>query len=281
MQIRKLIAAALLLAAPVSLLPTAVAAQTEAAAPSVAELLEITSFDQVFTHSGSAMAEAPALHGIPLPAEMERAWREAALEVFVAERMHARLAAALESLISATEAGAVAEFFSTPLGRKIGRLDRSLVMLEPEAIQQAMASGSVMLSDLEPRRLRQFDEMLALVSADLAATMAAQSVRGMLIGMSLAPQRGDIEIPWSEIDAQLEAIMGSIEADVAASQRALMAFGYSGLGDAELEEYLTFLRTPAARKFYSLAMVAVAGINNEAMADFGEALMTKLGSVGA
>jgi hypothetical protein len=197
--------------------------------------------------------------------------------------MQARLVEVLESRITDDEANAISGFYSTQLGRRIGHLDRALMGLEPAAQQRALDKGSAMLDEMgeDSPRQQQFDEMLDLVSADLAATMTAQSIRGMLIGMSVAPQNGDIEIPWSEIDAQLDAIMGTLEAEIAASQQAMLAFAYRELSDAELEAYLQFLRTPEARKFYSLAIVAIAGIGAEAMTAFGEALVTKLNEVGA
>lgn len=283
MKFRTLIAAALLVAAPVSLLPTAIAAQAERAAPSIAQLLEMSSLDQAFDQSGAAMEDAAAVHGIPLSADMDRAWREAAREAFVPERMQAKLVEVLEGRVTAAEANAIAGFYGTPLGRKVRRLDRAVMALEPAAQQRALDEGSALLGQMgeDSQRRRQFDQMLNLVSADLAATMAAQSIRGMLIGMSVAPQRGDIEIPWSEIDAQLDAIMGTLEAEIAASQQAMLAFAYSQLSDAELEEFLDFLRTPAARKFYGLAFVAVAGIDGAAMVEFGETLMSKLNEIDA
>jgi hypothetical protein len=283
MLIRKLIAAVLLVAAPVSLLPATAAAQVEPAAPSISELLELSSLDQAFAQSGPAMEAAAELHGIPLPAEMARAWRAAAREAFVAETMLARLVEVLEGRITATEASAIAAFYGTPLGRKVGRMDRAVMALEPQAQQRILDEGMAMLSEMgeDSLRRRQLDEMRDLVSADLAANLTAQSIRGMLIGMSVAPQRGDIQIPWDEIDSQLDAIMSTVEADVAASQQAMVAFAYSQLSDAELEEYLQFLRTPEARKFYSLALAATATISGEAMVAFGEALVNRLNEVGA
>ncbi|HEV7275777.1 MAG TPA: hypothetical protein VGN80_05790 [Devosiaceae bacterium] len=283
MKSRKLIAALLVVAAPVWLLPPAAAAQADQTAPSVAELLEVTSLDQVFSQSGRAMEEAATISAIPLPAAVERAWRAAARDIFVPETMQARLAEMLEGRVAEAEAHAIAGFYGTELGRKISRLDRALLALEPEAQQRLLDEGTAILNEMgetSPRR-QQFREMLTLVNAELAATVAAQGIRGMLIAMAVAPQRGDIEIPWSEIEAQLDAIMGHAEAEIAASQEAVLAASYSGLSDAELEAYLAFLRTPEAQSFYSLAVVAVASIEGQAMIDFGEALVARLNDLHA
>src|SRR5690606_31707085 len=133
--------------------------------------------------------------------------------------------------------------FSAPFGMNVTEIERTVTTLPPEMQLVARDEGLALVGEADPRRFEQIEEMLRLVSADLAVAIVRQSVRGMLIGMSMSGQQGDIEVPWDEIDAHLDAIMPEIEADVATTQRAIMYFAYRELTEGELDTYLAFLRT--------------------------------------
>jgi hypothetical protein len=109
--------------------------------------------------------------------------------------------------------------------------------------------------------------------------MVGQSVRAMLLGMAVSHQHGDIEVPWSEIDAQVTAMMPDLQARVSASQRALMAYAYRDLSDGDLDRYISFLETPAAQKLYSSAAIAVGRIVTHGMSTFGKAFANRMASV--
>jgi hypothetical protein len=59
----------------------------------------------------------------------------------------------------------------------------------------------------------------------------------------------------------------------------MMAYVYRDLSDDELDRYISFLRTPAAQKFYAIAAYAVGRIVADGMADFGEAFAARMKSV--
>lgn len=284
MLIRNLATAALLALAPVSLLPTVAPAQSLAPVPSSADLLQAAAMDQIFTQFGPTFETAPANSPVPLPAGMAEVWRQTARQVFEAERMHADLVDALEGRFSAAEAATIMDFFGSPAGRRVSATDRAMMLLDAERLQHAIAAGEDVLSRLgrDSRRRQQLDEMLELAGADISVAMTAQSLRGMFVAIALAPQRGDdIEIPWSEIDAQLDLVLGDVEADIAATQLALAAFSYRDISEAELDACLDFLRQPAARKFYGFIAVAVGTITGDAMVTFGETFAANLAKVGA
>ncbi|HHY49586.1 MAG TPA: DUF2059 domain-containing protein [Alphaproteobacteria bacterium] len=255
------------------------AAQSEATALTTAELMRATALDEVFTQFGAAIEAAPREQAVPFNAAMHGAWVEAAREIFAADRMHGDLALALEDKFTTGDVATYAAFYAAPFGRRVTERERAIVALDPAAQLAARDVGAELAEAAPPERQGQVDEMLKLVSADISTQMVRESVRGMLIGMSVTGQRGDITVPWEEIDAQLEALMPGLEAEVAQTQRAMMFFAYRDFTDAELDEYLAFLRTEAAQKFYAIAAYAIGEIIAERMHAFGEALAAKLGRV--
>lgn len=265
-----------------------VAALAESATPpaqaeqviSDAELLRAAALDEVFSQFGAGIEQAPDDQGLPLPGAMRGAWLVAAREVFDAEEMHADLASAMAAKFTAEDYAIYAAFFRSDFGIEVTDIERTVTMLPAEQQAEARDVGIGLAGAAAgSRRASQIDEMLDLVSADIAKAMIRQSVRGMLIGMSMSGQQGDIVVPWEDIETQLDAIMPDIETDVALTQRAMMFYAYQSLSDADLDRYLEFLRTDSARRFYAVAAFAIGQIVADRMETFGETLARKLAQV--
>lgn len=280
MLFRSLALAALLALGPLGVTAPPAAAQAEAAPMSTEELMHATGLDEVFTQFAATVEASPALQGTPIPASMQAAWSASARQAFAAGAMHDDLVATLDGHFTPEEIGAFAAFFSSPFGEMVTEIERMVTTLPPDGQFAARDEGLALAGEEDARRHEQIDEMLRLVSAEIATTMVRQSIRGLLIGMSITGQRGDIQVPWEEIDAQIDAIMPEIEADVATTQRAMMFYAYRDLSETELDRYLEFLRTDAARKLYALAAYAIGQIVTERMELFGETLARRLATVG-
>lgn len=260
-------------------LPVPALAQAETYAMSTAELMQATALDSVFTQFGAVIEETPRQQAVPFNAAMRRAWEEASRQVFAPTRMHRRLATALDDKFSHEDYAVFAAFYASPFGIRVSEAERRATELTPAGQTAARISGGVLAIAATPRRKAQIDEMLGLVSADLSAAMVRQSMRGILIGLSMTTQQGDIEVPWEEIEAQLDAIMPGLEADIASTQKALMFYAYETFSEADLDEYLVFLRTGSAQKLYAVIAYAVGDIITERMHAFGDALATRLARV--
>jgi hypothetical protein len=255
------------------------AQQTETLVLTTAELMRATALDEIFTQFGPVIEAAPRDQAVPFTSAMLDVWSEAVREVFDPTSMHASLAKTLEGKFTEDDNAEFAGFFRSSFGEKVSEIERAVTLLGPQSQLAARASGVELADATDPRRKAQVEEMLDLVSAEISTAMVQQSVRGMLIGMAMTGQQGDIEVPWEEIDAQLALIMPSIEADVAVTQRAMMYYAYRDLTEAELDEYLDFLRTEAAQRFYAVAAYAVGEIIAERMRAFGETLVVMLNRV--
>jgi len=195
------------------------------------------------------------------------------------ENGHERLARALEGKFSFDEQQTLAAFFRSGFGQRMTGLERDAALLGPAAQTQAISRGEAILAAAPVIRSTQIDQLMELVSAEISAAMVGQSLRALLLGLSVSHQHGQIAVPWEEIDTQVKAMMPDLLTNIGKTQRAMMAYAYRDLSDDELDRYIGFLRTAAAQKFYAIAAYAVGRIVADGMADFGEAFAARMQSV--
>ncbi|MCP9886306.1 hypothetical protein KBY97_14420 [Synechococcus sp. ATX 2A4] len=272
------LAALLIAASPVIDLPLAHPrpAAAEAPQPAVAELMRATALDVVFSQFSATIASSARAEDISRDEIFLRHWEVTARTVFNANTLHRRLARALEGTFSAEEEGTLRGFFDSELGQRMTRLERDAALLGPTAQHAAISRGEMLLDSASVIRVTQVDRLMELVSAEMSAAMVGQSVRALLLGLSVAQQRGDISVPWQEIDTQVQAMMPGLMGEIARTQRAMMTYAYRDLTDAELDIYVEFLATPAAQNFYAAAAYAVGRIVAESMSEFGSSLARRM-----
>ena len=279
MLIRSLAMLALLLTPIASPLLGARPVQAQSQQIAVAELMRATALDVVFTQFAATIAASARAEEISNDEIFLKHWEATATSVFDAKDLHRRLARALEGKFSADEQVVLGEFFHSEFGQRMTVLERDAALLEPAAQVAAIAEGQGLVSGTSVIRQTQIDALMELVSAEISAAMVGQSVRALLLGLSVSHQQGDIAVPWQEIDTQVEAMMPGLLADVGRTQRAMMAYAYRDLSDDDLDRYIVFLRTPAAQKFYAIAAYAVGRIVADGMSAFGEAFAARMQSV--
>ena len=276
-----------LAAAPVAMPQPALADPTAAAVTGAAdevmstgELMDALALDTIFAHFGTSIADAPRQQGAPFNAAIESAWLEAARQTFVPARMHRDLATLLDDKFSTDDQAAFAAFYGSELGRRVSAADRAIADIAPEAQATIQEAGERIGAEASETRHTQITELLSLIGGDLSAQMVRESLRGMLIGMSLATQgRGDIVVPWEEIEFQLDAIMPQMETEIAASQKALAFFGYRDLSDEDVAQLIEFLRSEPARRLYAVVVYAVSEVMAERMRAFGQSLAGSMARV--
>lgn len=258
-----------------------IAPQEQQAAMTIEELMTATALDQLFNSFAETIASSPEQQGLPVPATFLTAWKQTASEVFVAAEMHEALAASFEGKFSDTELAELATFFRSDFGKRITGVESAVQELSAEDQLAARDEGIKLLEDMpaDAPRSVQIDEILELVSAEVGRAMLGQAMRAMLMSMSVAGATGDIVVPWEEIDAQLAQILPGVEAEVAMTQRAIMAYAYQDISDQDMETYLVFLRTDASRKFYTVLGFNVGFIMEKTMSKFGQELAQRLNQV--
>lgn len=274
------IAVVLLALAPAAMPDVAIRpaiAQGEQAA--VASLMRATALDVVFSQFAATIASSARSEEISSDEIFLKHWEATANAVFDADALHRRLARALEGKLSDEEQAQLSVFFNSDFGKRMTGLERDAALLAPAAQVSAISRGETILAAAPVIRSTQIDQLMELVSAEISAAMVGQSLRALLLGLSVSHQQGQIAVPWEEIDLQVKAMMPGLLIDIGHTQRAMMTYAYRGLSDDELDRYITFLRTPAAQKFYAIAAYAVGRIVAEGMADFGEAFAARMQSV--
>jgi hypothetical protein len=245
----------------------------------IAELMRATALDVVFSQFAATIASSARSEDISRDEIFLKHWETAAQTVFDADLLHHRLAQALEGKLTDTEQQTLQRFFVSAFGQRMTNLERQAALLNPSAQLTAISRGEKLLARASVIRSTQIDRLMELVSAEISAAMVGQSVRALLVGLSVSHQQGDITVPWQEIDAQVEAMMPSLIADIGHTQRAMMAYAYRDLTDDELETYVEFLATPPAQKFYAVAAYSVGRIVANGMSEFGAALADRMHSV--
>lgn len=279
MLIRSLAVLALLLTPVASPLTSIRPALAQSQQIAVAELMRATALDEVFTQFAATIAASARAEEISNDEIFLKHWEATATAVFDAGDLHQRLAKALEGKFSADEQVVLGAFFHSEFGKRMTVLERDAARLEPAAQIAAIAEGQELVAAASVIRQTQIDALMELVSAEISAAMVGQSVRALLLGLSVSHQQGEVTVPWQEIDTQVEAMMPGLLADVGRTQRAMMAYVYRDLTDADLDRYIEFLRTPAAQKFYAVAAYAVGRIVADGMSAFGEAFAARMQSV--
>jgi len=283
MFVRALAIALCLAAAPLpALAATPAPSPAETVAPmTTGELMAATALDQLFSSFAETIAASPEQQGLPLPEGFARTWKETSFAVFKAHEMHAALARAFADRFDAAEMTELAAFYRSDFGKHVSAIEAAIQVMSVDEQLAARDEGFAVLdaADPESRRIKQIDEIMVLVSAEVGRTMLGQAMRAMMVSMAMSGASGDIEVPWSEIDAQLAMMLPGLEQEVAATQRALMAYAYNDLSDDELERYIEFLRTDVSKKFYAVLGYSVGIIMENAMSRFGQELAARLNRV--
>ena len=263
----RLLAALALLSSPVLLQPP-VAAAAEITAPAfpVGEMMRATALDQVFTQFGATIADVARNEDITANRTFLKHWDATVRTMFDADAMNRRLALTLEGKFSDGEQSALGAFFRSAFGQRVTGLERDAALLPPADQLGAITLGEAIDAAAGTVRSKQLDALLTLVSAEISADMGGQSLRAILLGMSVSHQ-------------QVDAMMPGLTVSVQHTQRHLMAYAYRNLTDAELDRYVAFLGTASAQKFYALASQAIGRIVTDTMSAFGEVFASRMASV--
>lgn len=248
-----------------------------AAEPASTALMRQIGFDRLFRDFGNMLAASPGRSGVG-DERFRGIWEKCASAAFGREELNRRLEESLAAGLSEEEIAGIGAFLASPVGQKLAGLERATREIAPDRQIETLAKGKTLYFALpEARRLR-YDEVMELSGADVGIAMLGESLRGMALGLHLSA-KGDIELSWDEIDAEVTAKLAGLKESLVDATRSTLAYTYAGLSDDELAAYLDFLRAPATRKFYSTVTAAIGTIIEETMFDIGQDVAARLGAV--
>ncbi len=266
------------LAAP----PVALAqpAAVEAQASEIERLMERSGLDLVFDQFGDSLVAGLAEQGAQVSAGFIEAWEQSAALAFDPDTLNRRLAAAMGEGLTAGEVAELAAFLDTPLGQTVSLLEKAVQGATSDEQMTIIGEGQSALGAASPDRRAGYEEMLALTSADSLNGTVIEAIRGMALGMHLSGGTGgDIDVPWEEIDAMVDLQVAGLEATLRQITLAVAAWTYRSLSDDEVQDYLTFLRTPQSQKFYEVATDAIGDILREQMFVMGQTVAQRMSRV--
>lgn len=248
-----------------------------AEAISIAEVMQVTALDTIFDQFGATISAAAGDQQISHNRVFLDHWEDATQRAYNGPSMRTRLAVALEAALTASDREELGGFFRSKLGQRVTAVERRVALLGPDVQLAVVNEGRTLLSAAGAARLQQLDR---INTPQMARAFVRQGLRAMLIGLSVAGQRGTIVLPWPAIDAQVEAMMPELTRTALDNQKAMMAYAYRDLSDTELDAYIAFLAGPVATKLTQRASEAADAILGEATHRFGQALAARMSGVG-
>ncbi|WP_421758658.1 DUF2059 domain-containing protein [Devosia sp.] len=244
---------------------------------SISEVMRATALDTIFDQFGPTISAAAGDQQISQNRVFLEHWKDTAQRAYDGPAMRDELVAALEAVLTANDREELGGFFRSELGQRISAAEREVALLSSDAQLAVANEGRTLMSSAAKGRLAQLDR---INTPEMARAFVRQGMRAMLVGLSVAGQRGTIVLPWPAIDAQVEAMMPELTKTALDNQKAMMAYAYRDLSDAELDTYIAFLTGPAASKLTQRASEAADVIVTEATHSFGQALAAKMSGVG-
>src|SRR5205085_9891762 len=99
--------------------------------------------------------------------------------------------------------------------------------------------------------------------------MLVESLRSMVMAAVLASTKGNGDIPWDQINAQVDRTAPTLLEALDTAMQEHSLYIYRDLSDAEIQSYLDFLNSTPAQKFYKLVIYGSAMVTDQAMSTLG------------
>jgi uncharacterized protein GlcG (DUF336 family) len=206
-----------------------------------------------------AAAEEPRLPDAPrvaLQSAMAKAFSAAALRSDVRRDLIASL--------SQEDATEVLGWLTTALGKKATELEG--VTLDDARLAERAADFDSLVSGERRQKLERFEQAIG----------GSESLYHIIANMEIAVARGMAQAKGSDPIAVEQLVRGALEARKAAMmtemRRQVLAsysLTYGPLADADLERYVAFAETPAARRYHAATVRAVQAAMTAAAERFG------------
>jgi hypothetical protein len=242
------------------------------------DLMARYGLDTLFAQFGKTIAASPRIGGVT-DERFLRAWEATTLEAFAGERLNAVLADRLTKSLDGADLAALGRFIGSDFGLRVGALEHETQTVPSDRQIALVAKGQTLYFDTTPGRRAQFDELMTLTGTDMVISILRESIRGMALGLHLSGKDGDLRQSWAEVDADVEQQLEGMRESLSEATRAVLAYTYASLSDAEIETYLAFLRAPATRKFYAAATAAIGEILQDTMLRLGRDVAERLNAV--
>lgn len=206
-----------------------------------------------------------------LPPDLIQALVAAAEGAFTAERTRAAALPVMSKGLDAATVAEVRKWTGTPLGQKIVAQEKTAVSAD-SAKRKADGQAELQKAD-EARRKVYADILQATRAVDQMAEVSIITSLAMVQGMSAANPAMAQGMPPAEqmrglLEGQIAAAKPQMQAELLSNTAAL----YAPISTAELQQYLTYLRSPAGAKMNELTFAAISAALKEGGTEFAKRL---------
>lgn len=278
MSLRSLALLALLAFAPLAKAETALdsGAKPDTFVLSIADLGRVLQFDALFdVLRDEGLAQAEELADSMLPQGRRTGWSAAVDEVYDLRRIRAQFNHALRVQL-ADEPETVAEvtrFFGSDLGQRVLTLEiaarRAFLDIAQEEAARVAADTPATARDPKWKLIERLIEAGDLVEMNVAGGLSGSLAFSQ--GLQASGVTG-MAMPFDQLAAETWGQEAQLRADTGSWLKAYFGLAYAPLTEDELETYVTFLESPAGRRYSSALFVALEGVFRQISQDLGRAV---------
>ncbi len=198
-------------------------------------------------------------------------WKAVAGRMFDPAGLNAALAEKMAAnRLSTSDQNEIKAFYESALGRRITELDVNSSRMSAEQQDALYEEGKQLLPTLPPERAALYEEYWRVASAPTLA-ISRQLFKAQVIEQVVTTQHA-ADIPWYAVEDAMDRLMPKMLPAIKDSTVFGNARIYRELSDAELATYITFLKSPAAQRFYVAASMALDDVLGDEMMRFGDAI---------
>jgi hypothetical protein len=190
-----------------------------------------------------------------LPQNLTAVIRALAPEAFTPESLKAAMVAELRNKLTVQDIKKVLAWLDSPLGKNCTRLEEeastpeTLTELEKFAAQIKNSPPTAKRLDL----LRKLDTAIKGAETNIEIAINNQVAIALAANATLPAEQ---QIPPAQIIREMAKIRPQVEAAVKAQTLISDMYTYRSLTEAQIKQYLDFLRSPAGSKYMSVSMAA-------------------------
>jgi len=181
------------------------------------------------------------------------------------------LALHLEEYIAPADEQEVLKWLSSDLGARFTQLE--IAAGANEALGKSRSEGAKMVAALPKARLQKFQRLAAaLDSGETTAGLTINMTSVIVYGIGLVTPGTDADASAAAIRRRMEAQRAEMAQRYSARAIENYAYTYRGVPDAQVESYVRFAESPAARRYHAGGIKAMDATLSQAALGMGRAL---------
>jgi hypothetical protein len=221
------------------------------------ELIKKAGIDASLKAFAKAIEEAPAqmkAQGAGLEQTFADAWHDAAKKAFSADKLEIMLAAKMRGAFSEDEQRSLSAYLESPLGKKITAIEVSAAdnMTEDKMPSILQSYQKLKADGAKKDRVDLYIEIEKAVKAADATVTAMLNVSLAMESGLLASGKLPGPMDFDDLRSKFEASRSQLRGSVQDMVMAMMAYTYGPLTPADLRAYISFLKSPAGQKLYTV-----------------------------